>query len=200
MAKGKWEAAHKSVKQDYGTPSALIAYVERHMICHSFNLDACALPETAVADRYFTPEDDGLTTPWFDDPKTRYVWCNPEYQRGNVIRWLDRGIQQLHEADLHAPTPHLFYLLYARTSGEWWHKHAMSATAIYFLKGRLKFVGEENGAPAPSAILHFSRSHPVAPKTAPWITNLDWRGRVPPFEEWRPSLQQRARRLGEEVE
>ena len=29
-----------------------------------FTLDACALPENAKCDRYFTPEQDGLSQPW----------------------------------------------------------------------------------------------------------------------------------------
>ena len=30
----------------------------------NFSLDACALPENAKCESYYTPEDDGLTKPW----------------------------------------------------------------------------------------------------------------------------------------
>lgn len=35
-----------------------------------FTLDACALPENAKCQKYYTPEDDGLLQPW-----SGVVWC-----------------------------------------------------------------------------------------------------------------------------
>ena len=37
-----------------------------------FTLDACALPENAKCEKYFTPEMDGLKQEWGG-----VVWCNP---------------------------------------------------------------------------------------------------------------------------
>ena len=37
-----------------------------------FTLDACATPENAKCERYFTPEMDGLKQEW-----DGVVWCNP---------------------------------------------------------------------------------------------------------------------------
>ena len=31
----------------------------------NFSLDACALPENAKCESYYTPEDDGLSKPWW---------------------------------------------------------------------------------------------------------------------------------------
>lgn len=60
-----------------------------------FTLDACALPENAKCQKYYTPEDDGLLQPW-----SGVVWCNPPYSecaewakkcyeesRGGGTRW-----------------------------------------------------------------------------------------------------------------
>ena len=41
-----------------------------------FDLDACALPQNAKCERYYTPEMDGLSQPW-----DGVVWCNPPYGR-----------------------------------------------------------------------------------------------------------------------
>lgn len=50
-----------------------------------FTLDACATPENAKCERYFTPEMDGLKQDW-----DGVVWCNPPYGRG-VGAWVEKA-------------------------------------------------------------------------------------------------------------
>ena len=50
-----------------------------------FTLDACALPENAKCERYFTPEQDGLKQEW-----TGTVWCNPPYGR-KIGKWVEKS-------------------------------------------------------------------------------------------------------------
>lgn len=52
-----------------------------------FDLDACALPENAKCENYYTPEQDGLAQPW-----TGTVWCNPPYGR-QIGRWVEKAAQ-----------------------------------------------------------------------------------------------------------
>lgn len=46
-------------------------------------------------------------------------------------------------------------LVPSRTDTRWWHKYAMKAKEIRFIRGRLKFGGAKHGAPFPSAVVVF---------------------------------------------
>jgi phage N-6-adenine-methyltransferase len=52
---------------------------------YAFTLDACATPENAKCDRYFTPADDGLAQTW-----TGRVWMNPPYGR-EIASWMQKA-------------------------------------------------------------------------------------------------------------
>ena len=58
-----------------------------------FTLDACATPENAKCERYFTPEMDGLKQEW-----DGVVWCNPPYGRG-VGAWVEKAHRTAEESD-----------------------------------------------------------------------------------------------------
>lgn len=111
-----------------------------------FTLDACALPENAKCERYFTPEQDGLKHEW-----TGTVWCNPPHGR-EIGSWVRR-------AYLSAATGNatVVMLLPARTDTRWFHEYIYNKAEVRFLKGRLKFGGCKNAAPFPSMIVIFRR-------------------------------------------
>ena len=46
-------------------------------------------------------------------------------------------------------------LVPARTDTRWWHRYAMRASEIRFIKGRLRFGNAKNSAPFPSAVVIF---------------------------------------------
>lgn len=48
-----------------------------------FDLDAAAIPENAKCEKFYTPQEDGLSKVW-----TGSVWCNPPYGReiGNWVK------------------------------------------------------------------------------------------------------------------
>ena len=50
-----------------------------------FNLDACAIPENAKCDVFYTPEQDGLSQHWYGT-----VWCNPPYGR-EIGKWVAKA-------------------------------------------------------------------------------------------------------------
>jgi hypothetical protein len=116
----------KSANQHWQTPDDLYSALNAEF---QFNLDPC--PNGAT---------DGLTRSW----KGKRVYCNPPYGR-SVGEWLAKAV----EATL------AVYLLPSRTDTKWWHEHAMKATEIRFLRGRLKFKGATTGAPFPSVVLVF---------------------------------------------
>lgn len=111
-----------------------------------FTLDACALPENAKCERYFTPEQDGLKQEW-----TGTVWCNPPYGR-KIGSWIRRGY-------LTAKTGNatVVMLLPARTDTRWFHEYIYGKAEIRFIKGRLKFSGCKRDAPFPCMVVIFKR-------------------------------------------
>lgn len=112
-----------------------------------FTLDACALPENAKCEKYFTPEMDGLKQEWGG-----VVWCNPPYGR-EIGRWVEKGYLSAKNGCT------VVMRLPARTDTKWFHEYCyMNRFAtVRFVKGRLKFGGSRNGAPFPSMVVIFRK-------------------------------------------
>ena len=110
-----------------------------------FNLDVCALPQSAKCKKYFTPEDDALTKDWKGT-----CWMNPPYGKGITGKWMRKAAEESakHNSEIVCLVP-------ARTDTIWWHEYVGSADSIMFLKGRLKFGGSKDPAPFPSALILF---------------------------------------------
>ena len=116
-------------------------FFEMYNQLYHFTLDVCALPENTKCDRFFTPEQDGLTQDW----RGEVCWMNPPY--GRVIGlWVQK-----------AATSGAFTvcLLPSRTDTRWWHDWVIPYGQVEFIKGRLKFGGSKNSAPFPSAVVIF---------------------------------------------
>lgn len=108
-----------------------------------FGTDVCALPENAKCDRYYTPEQDGLSQPW-----KGVCWCNPPYGH-DIGLWVRRGFF----ASVGGAT--VVMLLPARTDTRWFHEYIYGKAEVRFIKGRLKFGGSKNSAPFPSMVVVF---------------------------------------------
>ena len=109
-----------------------------------FDLDACALPQNAKCERYYTPEMDGLSQPW-----DGVVWCTPPYGR-NIGKW----VQKAHDENKRNNN-YIVMLLPARTDTRWFHDYILNKAEVRFIRGRLKFGGSKNGAPFPSMVVIF---------------------------------------------
>lgn len=125
----------------WSTPQA---FFDRYDAEWNFTLDPCCTEDNRKCPRYFTKEVDGLSQDW---GKER-VWMNPPYGR-EIIHWMKKA----HESSLKGAT--VVCLVPARTDTNWWHEYAMKGR-IDFIRGRLKFAGNKNSAPFPSAIVIFS--------------------------------------------
>jgi len=107
----------------------------------NFEIDVCAVPETAKCNIYFTPEIDGLKQKWVGN-----CWMNPPYGR-EQIKWLEKANQE---------NATIVCLIPARPDTKVWHEVIFkNAKAICFIKGRLKFGGSKDSAPFPSALIVF---------------------------------------------
>jgi len=80
----------------------------------SFNLDACATPENAKCERFFTRADDGLAQRW-----TGRVWCNPPYDR-EIGHWMQKALESAGAGDCELAV----CVVPARTDTAWWHETA----------------------------------------------------------------------------
>lgn len=133
-----------STSDNWSTPQWLFDEISEEF--GGFDIDACAFPENAKCDIYFTPEMDGLKQEWRGK-----VWCNPPYGR-ETGAW----VKKAHDDHTKFGTT-VVMLLPARTDVKWFHEYIYGKTEIRFLKGRLKFGDSKNPAPFPSMIVVFRR-------------------------------------------
>jgi phage N-6-adenine-methyltransferase len=112
-----------------------------------FTLDPCCSKQSAKCDNYYTKEDDGLIQDWSKD----IVFMNPPYGR-EIAVWIEKAYKE----SLRGAA--VVCLIPARTDTKYWHKFIFPYAEIRFIKGRLKFGGNQKGsgsAPFPSAIVIF---------------------------------------------
>lgn len=111
-----------------------------------FTLDPCATEQTAKCKKYYTKKDDGLTKDWLGE----IVFCNPPY--GSEIKnWVKKCSEE---------KALVVMLIPARTDTKYFHDYIYNKpnTEIRFIKGRLKFEGDQKGsgsAPFPSMLVIF---------------------------------------------
>lgn len=107
-----------------------------------FDLDVCASKENTKCDKFFTKEDNALVQEW-----RGICWMNPPYGR-TIKQWMQKAFQSSQEGAT------VVCLVPARTDTAWWHDYAVKGE-IEFVRGRLKFGGNKNSAPFPSALVIF---------------------------------------------
>lgn len=115
-----------------------------------FDLDPAYSPPRPLytAKNYYGEEEDGLKQPWFGK-----VFCNPPYGR-MTGKFAEKA--KTHDNSI--------LLTFARTETLWWHTHVWnSASAIFFFKGRLKFINSEtltvgDASPAPSVLIAYGNT------------------------------------------
>lgn len=132
-----------SANDVWETPQAFFDALDNEF---GFTLDACALPENAKCDRYFTPQTDGLVQDW----QGQTVFCNPPYGR-KIAAWVEKCYRESCK-----PETKVVLLIPARTDISYFHRFIYKiAREIRFVKGRLKFGNSPNGAPFPSMVVIF---------------------------------------------
>lgn len=149
-------------KDDWETPPEFFAACEKKF--GKFHLDACASKNNAKCSYYIDPTRDALTVRW----AAEHIWMNPPYSRGNQKNFLYKALKTSLEQG-----GTVTCLVPVRTGTLLWQDLIFkSAAEIYFLKGRLKFVGAKDSAPFESAIVRFM---PLRHSNRPLIGTWDWR-------------------------
>lgn len=107
-----------------------------------FETDVCATADNTKCGLYYTPEEDGLSQPWWG-----ICWMNPPYGRA-IKHW----IKKAYESSLAGST--VVCLVPARVDTAWWHDYCVKGE-VRFVRGRLKFSGHIFNAPFPCAVVIF---------------------------------------------
>jgi ParB-like chromosome segregation protein Spo0J len=131
-----------SEKADTWTPQIIIDAV---LVClEEIDLDPCSnLGKNHIpAQNHFSIEDDGLSQEWHGR-----IYMNPPYGH-EIKKWTEKLCQE-HTA---GRTIEAIALVPARTDTQWWLQ--LRDFPVCFVTGRLKFVGNVESAPFPSAVFY----------------------------------------------
>ena len=163
------ELMFSSESDEWSTPQD---FYDKLNECFNFTLDPCATDENHKCSTYFTEKQDGLKQSWAG----HIVFCNPPYSkpesackpnckkkscqaRGYHLDEYKPGqedwVRKSYQESLN-PNTFVVMLIPARTDKEVAHSVIFEhATAICFIKGRLKFGGCKDTAPFPSMLVVF---------------------------------------------
>tara|TARA_R110000824_G_scaffold52075_2_gene144807 strand:- start:6531 stop:7013 length:483 start_codon:yes stop_codon:yes gene_type:complete len=141
-----------SKSDEWETPANFYEKLNRKF---KFTLDPCCTKLNNRCAKYYTIEEDGLTKSWAKET----VFVNPPYS--DVGKWVKKAYT---ESTNNGAV--VAMLIPSRTDTKYWHDYIMtSASAIYFIKGRLKFYNkiiadstgkdDVNAAPFPSCVVVF---------------------------------------------
>ena len=138
MTKGMYS----SETDEWETPQEVFDHYNR---LFDFNLDVCANEDNAKTYEFYDKEENGLLdyNPWLG-----CCWMNPPYGR-QIGDWVEKAYRESQHGNC------IVCLLPARTDTRWWQDYVTKADSIHFIRGRLKFGGQTNSAPFPSAIVIF---------------------------------------------
>jgi len=117
----------------------------------NFTLDAAALRSSAVVPNYLGPDHeygwrhDALTVEWDGASGGGAVWLNPPYGR-EIGKFMKKANEEAKKGIT------VVCLVPSRTDTKWWWDSVIMHE-VRFVKGRLKFGGQKNSAPFPSAVV-----------------------------------------------
>lgn len=155
---GKWKTMTKSVKQTWRSPPSLIKKITKHF--GEIMLDPCASfsPKHQFAvQNYFNTKVgvDGLKAPWRG---FGLVYANPEYGRV-IMQWIEKAAWEFKLCQDYNQKKYrddeLILLTPSRTDTVWFTFLREHATAMCFIKGRLKFDQVKDPAPFASLLAYF---------------------------------------------
>lgn len=100
---------------------------------HEFNftVDVASTHENAKCEKHYTLEDDGLSKSWAGE----VVWCNPPYG-AEMPKWIEKAYSERNNAKC------IVMLIPSRTDTRAFHNWIYGIAEIRFVKGRLKFGGQ----------------------------------------------------------
>lgn len=135
----------RAAKADWRTPVAVLDLV-REVFRGRIDTDPCASPDPDdwfAEVNYAAPGQDGLEEAW-----AGRVFVNPPF--GDLDRWA-AACRRAHATR----GCEVILLLPARTDTAYWHEEIVTANAVCFWRGRMRFVGAPANAPFPTALVYW---------------------------------------------
>lgn len=140
-------AVHFSSKTDeHYTPADVIAAVLQCL--GTVDLDPCSnsgIPNVP-AGQHFTEADDGLSHAW-----QGRVFMNPPYGLRIIDRWVEKLCTEFESGNV----IDAIALVPGRPGSQWWRRFGDCLLCLF--DGRLQFIGNETGAPFPSAAFYLGK-------------------------------------------
>jgi len=131
---------------EWETPRELFIELDKEF---NFTLDPCATKENTKCKKFYTSKEDGLKQSWEGEK----VFVNPPYG-SEIKKWVKKCYEESKK-----PNTIIVLLIPARTDTSYFHDYIYKKTELRFIRGRLKFLGNQNGsgsAPFPSMICIFA--------------------------------------------
>ena len=79
--------------------------------------------------------------------------------RGNGALYTSDTAEHYTPAHAAGAVPEAIALVPARVDAAWWRRLASACALVLFFSGRLRFVGNDNSAPFPSALCYLGCNH-----------------------------------------
>ena len=152
--KGQIIDERTSGRDDHRTPAW---FIERVVKYRTLGLDPAGSPlkntPASVAKRVYLLKrgEDGLRLPWRG---CGLVFCNPPYGR-QVGEWADKAVFEFGFGGIGRESDELIMLVAARVDTRWFKKLWRHASAVLLCNRRFQFIGEEDSAKFPQAVLYF---------------------------------------------
>jgi phage N-6-adenine-methyltransferase len=135
----KPHVSHNSGENEWYTPAQFIEAARRAM--GSIDTDPASsglANETVKAKKYYTAEDDGRDQKWGGN-----VWMNPPYSQPLISEFIDAFAIKYNAGEFNQAC----VLVNNATETNWYQSLLVYASAVCFLKGRVKFI-DKNGNPS----------------------------------------------------
>ncbi len=142
------EKTTEATRVDWNTPEIIKSVVECFNLGRPVGLDPCSNPNSiikALRNMSLEKGDDGLNASWQD---YGLVYVNPPYGRA-IGPWIDKCAREGAKGGAE-----IIALVPARVDTRWFQK-CWEAQAICFWRGRLKFLGADQSATFPSALVYW---------------------------------------------
>ena len=112
-------------RQTWRTPDTLFDGLHSEF---NFTLDAAANAWDSKCDKYISPDEDSLITPWGHG---QIIWCNPPFAQ--VMPWMKKAlVEQTNRNDI-------VFLLKAATDTRWFHQYVIPYAEWWLFDGRVHF-------------------------------------------------------------
>ena len=129
--------------QTWETPQPLFDKLDE--VFH-FELDVCALDNSAKCKKYYTPKENALIQEW-----KGICWMNPPYDRLEQPKFIKKAVEESKKNAIQ-----VVCLIPARPDTKSWQDVIFkNGVAFCFVRGRIKFGDGKGAAPFPSAIVVF---------------------------------------------